>query len=46
MTIEVGDRADGEEAPVEAVVGVILVVISVLEILWVVRTVQGNMPKV
>ena len=29
----------------EAIVGVILVVISALEIMWVVRTVQGNMPK-
>jgi hypothetical protein len=30
---------------VEAIVGVILVVIGALEILWVIRTVQGNMPK-
>jgi len=30
---------------VEAVVGVILVVIALIEILWVMRTVQGNMPK-
>jgi hypothetical protein len=30
---------------VEAIVGVILVVISALEILWVVRTVQRNMPQ-
>ena len=29
----------------EAIVGVILVVIGALEILWVIRTVQGNMPK-
>jgi hypothetical protein len=31
--------------PVEAIVGVILVVIGAVEILWIVRTVQGNMPK-
>jgi heme/copper-type cytochrome/quinol oxidase subunit 4 len=30
---------------VEAIVGVILVVISIIEMLWVVRTVQANMPK-
>jgi hypothetical protein len=30
---------------VEAIVGVVLVVISAVEILWVVRTVQANMPK-
>ena len=29
----------------EAIVGVILVVIAALEILWVMRTVQRNMPK-
>lgn len=29
----------------EAIVGVVLVVISAVEILWVVRTVQANMPK-
>jgi hypothetical protein len=38
-------RADGEEGPVESIVGVILIVIAALEILWVVRTVQRNMPK-
>jgi hypothetical protein len=30
---------------VEAIVGVVLVVIAALEILWIVRTVQANMPK-
>jgi hypothetical protein len=30
---------------VEAIVGVVLVVIGALEILWIVRTVQANMPK-
>ena len=29
----------------EAIIGVVLVVIAAIEILWVVRTVQGNMPK-
>jgi hypothetical protein len=37
--------ADGEEGPVEAIIGVVLVVISCIEILWVIRTVQANMPK-
>jgi heme/copper-type cytochrome/quinol oxidase subunit 4 len=31
---------------VEAIVGVILVVIALVEILWIMRTVQRNMPKV
>jgi len=34
-----------EEGPVEAIVGVILIVVGSLEILWIIRTVQANMPK-
>jgi hypothetical protein len=30
---------------VESIVGVVLVVIGALEILWIMRTVQRNMPK-
>jgi hypothetical protein len=30
---------------VEPIIGVVLVVIAALEILWIVRTVQANMPK-